>query len=708
MYLKCGIFSSGLKVFDEMPERNIVSWTLVISGAIQNGDFEMGLEVFSDMTGNGLRPNEFSLGSVTKACTIMGTSEFGLCIHCFALKIGMEKNPFVGSSILNMYAKLGDIEAAESVFQCVDNIDVGCWNAMIGGYAQCDHGFEALKIVSLMQCEGVSMDKFTFVNALKGCSVMGDLISGREIHGLIIRSKVDCSTSLMNALVDMYFKCGGKDSALKVFNRMYDKDVISWNTVFAGFSQGEDARKVAFLFHKFLLTGLKPNDVSFSILFRHCGELLELDLGLQFFCLALQFGFFHGANVANSLINMFSRCGATEMACLVFDTVPSKNVVTWNEMIFGYSLNSCNTEALNIFCNLWQLGVGANEYTFSSILEACSKTENLEISRQIHGALFKSGFLSHGYVYSSLIKAYVRFGLLNDSFEFFNGLEKLDLASWGAMISALVHRGCNYLAIKIFNRLIEAGEKPDEFILGSILNGCADMAAYHQTKSVHSLVIKSGLTANAFVASALIDAYAKCGDIESASMAFDQSSRSGDVILFNTMIMAYAHHGLVKGAMEIFDKMKLANLQPSQATFVSVISACSHLGLIDEGRNFFESINLDYGLEPSPDNYGCLVDMLSRNGFLEDAKHVIEVMPFSPWPAVWRSLLSACRTHGNVELGEWAAKNLFQMVPKNDAAYVLLSKVYSERGSWGDAAKVRREMISRGVQKDLAYSWIEI
>ena len=182
-----------------------------------------------------------------------------------------------------------------------------------------------------------------------------------------------------------------------------------------------------------------------------------------------------------------------------------------------------------------------------------------------------------------------------------------------------------------------------------------------------------------FVASALIDAYAKCGDIVNARRFFDQTSRFRDVILFNTMVLAYAHHGLVGEAVETFEKMKLAALQPSQASFVSVISACSHLGPVEQGRVFFKSMKLDYGMDPSPGNYGCLVDLFTQNGFLEDAKHVIETMPFPPLPAIWRSLLNGCRIHGNKELGEWAAEKLLQLVPENDEAYVYCQRFILKR-----------------------------
>ncbi|CAL5430160.1 unnamed protein product [Camellia sinensis] len=707
MYSESGVLGDGFKVFDEMPERNLVSWTLVISGAVTNGLSEMALEVYLDMTRTGWTPNEFAVGSVAKVCTSTGADVLGMCVHCFALKVGMEKNPFVVCSILHMYAKFGVIESAERVFEGMDSHDVGCWNAMVGGYALRGLGFKAMSTLSLMHSKGVLMDKFTFINALRGCIITGDLDCGRQIHGLIVQSEMEPSTSVMNALMDMYFKNAEKGPAFKLFNAMQERDVVSWNTVFSGSSQDVDTKEVASLFNSLMFTSLKPNHLTFSILFRLCGDVLDLHLGLQFFSLACHFGFYDESHVSSSLINMFSRCGVIKMARSVFDSLPFKYINNWNEIISGYNL-SCDAEALQVFCQFWNLGFEANECTFSCALESCFKTENLQISKQIHGIIVKYGFASHSYVCSSLIKGYVKFGFPDDVFKCLFELEKIDMASWSTVISAFAHQGCVAEAIKFLNCLKEDGGEPGDFILASILNGCAGIASQHQTKSVHSLIIKTGYKANLFVASAVIDAYAKFGDIRSARMAFDQSSKFGDVVLCNTMIMAYAHHGLISEAMELFEKMKLANLKPSQATFVSLISASSHMGLVDHGRLLFKSMTSDYGIEPLPGNYGCFVDLLSRNGFLQDAKNIIEAMPFEPWPAIWRSLLNGCRIHGDRELGEWAARKLFQLVPENDAPYVLLSKVYSEDGNWEEAARVRKEMMERGIQKNSGCSWVEI
>ncbi|XP_077247158.1 pentatricopeptide repeat-containing protein At3g09040, mitochondrial-like [Tasmannia lanceolata] len=707
MYSKCEVLSSALGVFDEMRHRNLVSWTSMISGAIQNGELKMGLELYVEMTRSGFRPNEFAFGSVLKACAGLELIRFGSLLHCIGLKIGIDLNVFVGSSLLYMYAKCGDIEAAECLFGGMSDCDISCWNAMVGGYVCNDYSFEAMKLISFMHRKGIAADQFTFTSALKGCSISGDLKFGRQIHCLIVQNGMEYSSSVMNSLISMYFKAGRNDCALTVFNKMQRRDIISWNSLISGFAQDENVGEVMSLFSKMLLTGFNPNHVTFSSLFRLCGALYDIALGLQFYCLAYRLGFLHNALVSNSLIDMFSRCGVIENACFVFERLPTRTIVTWNEMIFGYSLNGYSIEALRLFCNLRKSEIKADEFTYSIVLGASCNIEHQEIGRQIHASILKSGFDSNCFVCCSLINAYASFGMVEASFKIFLGMKVLDLASWGAMVSAFSQQGCSYEALLLLNDLRESGEKPDELVLGSALNACANVTAFNQSKCIHLYVIKAGFEKHLCVGTAIIDAYAKCGDIDSSRMAFDSLNRHDDPVLFNTMITAFAQHGFVMEAIELFDKMKQASIQPTHASFVSLISACTHLGLVDHGCRFFASIR-NHGMNPSAENYGCLIDLLARHGFLEEAKHVIEDMPFEPWPAVWRSLLSSCRIHGNRELGELAAERLLNLVPNNDAAYVLLSKVYAEEGSWEDAGRVRRIMNERGVQKEAGYSWVEI
>ncbi|KAI3902099.1 hypothetical protein MKW92_005564 [Papaver armeniacum] len=640
-----------------MTYRNLVSWTSITSGCIQNGESALGLDIFTEMIDNGFRPNEFAFGSVLRGCTSLEDIKFGSSVHCLALKNGSLDNHFVISSLLCMYAKCGYVVMAERVFECIKDYDVGCWNIMTEGYALNGYSYEALQLLSLMNKKGMVMDQLTFISAMKGCSSFGDLNFGRQIHAMIIQSEVKLSSSVMNSLVDMYFKVGEKASALKVFNQMHEKDVASWNTMLSEFAHDGDAMVVD-LFTRMLRAGLHPNRITFLILFRFCGLLVDMSLGFQFYCLVYHLGFTDEPIVANSLINLFSKCGKPDIANSIFIGIPRQSITSWNEMIMGFNLNGCTMEALELFANLWKSGMKVDECTICSILGTCTGVEH--IGRKIHGVIINSGFCSQNF----------------DCFIIFRGIERLDLALWGAMISSLVRGGRINQSLDLMKSPIKDGRNRDE---------------YTQTKSVHSIIIKIGFEMNLCVTSAVIDAYAKCGDIESSRIAFNQSVRYADCILFNTMI-----------------EMKRSNLQPSHSTFVSVISMCSHLGLVEQGQNFFDTISSVYGMVPSAGNYGCLVDLFSRNGYLEKAKCVLETMPFAPWPAVWRSFLSGCRTHGKRELGEWASKQLLELVPENDSTYTLLSKIYSDEGSWEDAAKVRLAMNESEILKERGYSWIEL
>lgn len=718
MYMKCGFLGDGLKVFDEMLQRNLVSWTLIISGAAQNGASEAGIQTFLQMRRNGFIPNEFALGSIIKiCCTETGSSSqfslesFCLCLHSFSLKTAIDKNPFVGSSIMHMYAMFGTVEATKKVFDGLKNCnDTACWNVMIGAYAQNGAGFEALKTLSMMHFQGVYLDEFTFMNSLNGCSVLGDLEYGKQIHGLVITSGMDKSRSGMNSLMDMYFKSGGMNFGLRLFDKMIEKDIVSWNTVFGIFLQEEvNVRKFGYLFQNFMFSGVKPTCITFSILFKVSGKLSDLCLGLQMYCLAFKFGYADQSYIASPIIYMFSRCGDTRMARLVFDSLSFKDFGILNEMILGYNLIQ-DVEAVRLFSKAWQSGVEANDLTFSSVAEAGFNTGYPQLGKQIHGIIIKAGFSSNMNVCCSLIRGYIRVKLVQNSFKFFTGYEQLDLMCCSTMISALANEGFNNEAIKFLNYTNRRGEKPDDFILSGIFTNCASLAFYHLTKCVHSLSIKLGFETFVSVASAAIDAYSKCGDLQSAVFIFSQSSDySADVILFNSMIMAYARHGQVVEAMRIFDKMKVNNLQPNQSTFVSVLSACSHFGLVDLGRSVFKSIRSDFGCIPSRDNYGCLVDLLSRYGQLEDAKFVITAMPFPPWPAILRSFLNGCRVHGNKVLGRWVAEELTKLIPEDNAAYILMSRMHSEDGHWEDAVIARKKTMAGEVtEKPLGCSWIEL
>ncbi|OQU78610.1 hypothetical protein SORBI_3008G009500 [Sorghum bicolor] len=702
-YAKRGCLASALDLFDETPRRNLVTWTAMVSAAARGGAPDLGLALFSSMVRTGFCPNEFALASALGACcqsVVVADVKLGCSLHGLAVKAGLDGNPYVGSSLMLVYAKHGRVAAVERVFAGIApaSRDVACWNAMLEGYATNGRGYDAMRTVVLLHRSGMAADMFTYVSAVKASSITCDLNFGRQVHGLVIHSEFESNTSVMNTLMDMYFKAGQKEAAVGIFGKIQWKDTVSWNTMISGLAHDEDERAAADCFFDMSRFGCKPNQVTFSVMLRLSGAKESASLGLQILGLAYRHGYSDNVLVANAVINMLSQCGLLGCAYGFFCNLSVRNVVTWNEMIAGYGLHGCSEDAMRLFRSLVCFGARPDEFTYPAVLSAFQQDHDARNHEQIHACVLKQGFASCQFVSTSLIKAKVALGSVLDPLKIIEEAGKMDLVSWGVTISAFVKHDLDKEALFLFNLFrVDCPEKPDEFILGTILNACANAALIRQCRCIHALVVRTGHSKHFCVSSALVDAYAKC-----------VSSITKDAILYNTMLTACANHGLIHEVLSLYQDMTQLQLAPTPATFVAVISACSHLGLVEQGKLLFSSMLSAHGMNPTRANYACLIDLLARRGLLEEAKGVIEAMPFQPWPAVWRSLMNGCRIHGNKELGLLAAEQILRMAPNSDGAYVSLSHVYAEDGDWQSAEDTRRKMAENQVQKAQGYSSVEI
>jgi pentatricopeptide repeat protein len=596
---------------------------------------------------------------------VVADVKLGCSLHGLAVKAGLDGNPYVGRSLMLVYAKHGRVAAVERVFAGIasSSRDVACWNAMLEGYVANGRGYDAMRTVVLMHRSGMAADMFTYISAVKASSITCDLNFGRQVHGLVIHSVFESNTSVMNALMDMYFKAGQKEAAVGIFGKIGWKDTVSWNTMISGFTYDEDERAAVDCFLDMSRYGCKLNQVTFSVMLRLSGAKESSSLGLQIFGLAYRHGYADNILVANAVINMLSQCGLLSCAYGFFCSLGVRNVVTWNEMIAGYGLHGCSEDAMRLFRSLACFGARPDEFTYPAVLSAFQQDHDARNHEQIHASVLKQGFGSCQFVSTSLIKAKAALGSVVGPLKIIKDAGKMDLVSWGVTISAFVKHDLDKEALFLFNMFrADCPEKPDEFILGTILNACANAALIRQCRCIHSLVVRTGHSKHFCVSSALVDAYAKCGDITAAKSAFAAvSSVTKDTILYNTMLTAYANHGLIHEVLSLYQDMRQLQMAPTPATFVAVISACSHLGLVEQGKLLFSSMLSALGMNPTRANYACLIDLLARRGLLEEAKGVIEAMPFQPWPAVWRSLMNGCRIHGNKELSVLAAQQILRM-----------------------------------------------
>lgn len=285
----------------------------------------------------------------------------------------------------------------------------------------------------------------------------------------------------------------------------------------------------------------------------------------------------------------------------------------------------------------------------------------------------------------------------------FNQISEPDLAMWNALLSAYTHANLSLEVLNGFNEMQESQKNPNEVTIVALIGACANLGALSQGIWAHAYVLRNNLVMNRFVGSALVDMYSKCGCVNLAYQLFDKLPER-DTFCYNAMIGGFAAHGHGHHALELYKKMKFEGLVPDSATFVVTISACSHVGLVEEGCEMFKSMKAVHGIEPKLEHYGCLVDLLGRSGRLKEAEKVVQEMPMKPNAISWRALLGAARLHGNIEIGEVALKQLIQLEPETSGNYVLLSNMYASMNRWDDVKRVRTLMKYHGVNKTPGFS----
>eukprot|EP01018_Ginkgo_biloba_P026238 Gb_36365 [translate_table: standard] len=411
--------------------------------------------------------------------------------------------------------------------------------------------------------------------------------------------------------------------------------------------------------------------------------------------------------LGTKLVTMYAKCGGLVDARIIFDNVPRRNLFSYNIMIGGYAKEGQCEETLKVYHQMQRAGIQPDEFTFPLILKACANLSALQQGKEIHYHIVRNGFESDVFVGAALVDMYAKCGSIENARQVFDKMSRRDLVSWTAMISGYSQNGHASEALALFDQMQLADETPDPVTLVSVLSACTDLGALQQGKWVHNCIIRSGFDSNIYVGSALIDMYAKCGSVKIARQLFDKMS-TRNVVSWSAMIAGYGMHGQGEEALALFSRMLETGLKPNYITFVAVLSACSHAGLVDEGWKYFECMSRDYGIKPRLKHYACIVDLLGRAGHLNEARDFIKKMPLEPDAGVWGALLSGCRIHGNIELGEHVAERLFELNPEHSGYYVLLSNIYAAAGRWDDVVKVRAMMKDRGVKKRPGRSMIEV
>ncbi|KAL3379039.1 hypothetical protein AABB24_004786 [Solanum stoloniferum] len=497
------------------------------------------------------------------------------------------------------------------------------------------------------------------------------------------------------------------------FNRYLDKsDVFSWNSIIADLARSGDAVEALRAFSSMRKLSLKPNRSTFPCAVKSCSSLFDLTSGKQTHQQALIFGYDTDLFVSSALIDMYSKCGQLADARKLFDQIPQKNVVSWTSMITGYVQNDLPHEAILLFKEI--LAAQAGEVIFLdsvamvSVLSACSRLSGKTLTQGLHGFVTKRGFNEDVGVGNTFIDAYAKCGEVDLSRKMFDIMPDKDIISWNSMIAVYAQHGLSAQAMEIFRSLAWDREVDYNAVtLSALLLACAHSGALQAGKCIHDQVIKMNLEDNVYVSTSMIDMYCKCGRLRMARNAFNRMKEK-NVKSWSALIAGYGMHGRAKEALQVFYEMNSAGVKPNYITFVSVLAACSHAGLLDEGWYWFKAMEPRFCIQPGVEHYACMVDLLGRAGFLTKAYNLLKEMKVTPDFVIWGSLLAACRMHKNVELGEISASNLFELDPTNSGYYVLLSNIYADAGRWEDVEKMRILMKNRGLSKPPGFSLLEL
>lgn len=587
--------------------------------------------------------------------------------------------------------------------------NVAIWNSTVREAVNQGHAHRALLLFRQMKQSGFEPDNFTFPFVAKACSKLSDPKLSLVFHTHVVKSSFGSNVFVQTAIVDMYIKCGRLDDAYNVFERMPERDVASWNAMVVGFSQSGYLDRVLHVFRRMRFAGFQPDSVTVMGLTQACLHSKDLKMVKAIHSFGIRTGMDADVSVANTWIGSYSKCGDLNLAMLLFDGIElgSTTVVSWNSMIAGFANFEKFLDALNCYKRMLLGGHRPDASTILSLLSSCVKPETLFQGTIIHCHGIQLGCVSDVSVINTLISMYSKCDDVVSARFLFDGMSNRTCVSWTAIISGYSEKGDLDEALRLFHAMEAAGEKPDLVTMLSLISGCIQAGALELGKWIHSYAFSHGLRENIVFCNALIDMYAKCGSMNDARELFYLMPEK-TIVSWTTMVSGCALNGKFKEALDLFYLMLKLGLKPNHITFLAVLQACTHAGLLDKGVECFSMMTNVYNITPGLDHYSCIADLLGRRGMVKEALKLIQSMPIKPDIGIWSALLAACKIHRNLEIGEYVSRHIFELDPQVAVPYVEMANIYASDGKWDGVAAIRTMMKNNKVKKSPGQSVVQV
>lgn len=442
---------------------------------------------------------------------------------------------------------------------------------------------------------------------------------------------------------------------------------------------------------------VRPSAFTFSSVLSACARLPAIQEGRQTHDLVIKSGFFSNKVVQTALLDMYAKCGVVDDAHLVFDGMCERDVVSWTAMVAGFAKAGWMKDARRLFDEMPE----RNVVSWTAMVAGYANSGDVAAARELFDEMPERNAVS----WTAMIAGYGKCGDVDSARRIFDEIPVRDPTTWAVMIACYAQNGFSNEAIEMFWEMKNANLTASEVAMVAAMSACTQVGDAAMANSIAKHLEESSSSLTLIAANALIDMHAKCGDIDSACQVFNKM-KERDVISYTALITGLANHGRAQDALKFFRKMQEEGIPPNGITFVGVLTACSHAGMVDAGCAYFKLMTQTHRIVPLTAHYSCMVDLLGRAGRLEEAYGLIESISGASDVEVWGALLGACRVHCNAELGEIAAKRLFKIEPENTGNYVLLSNIYASLNRWDEAERVRRLMREKGVSKSPGFSWI--
>ncbi|CAM8894221.1 unnamed protein product [Rhodiola kirilowii] len=612
--------------------------------------------------------------------------------------------------VVQAYSKCLDYEAACEVFDRMLKRNIFSWTLMIVGLTENGRFYDGFMYFCEMQNNGISPDAFVYSSVIQACIGLDSIRFGEMVHAHVIVMGFAGHDFVSSSLLNMYAKCGKIEDARKLFNLMGKHSPVSWNSFISALTTN-GLHLVAYTHYLMMKKeGVKANMYTLVSVLKSVGMLGDGTAGREIHRSASELGLESDIHVGAALIDVYCKCNLSSDAGLLFESyfAHRQENIPWNVMISGYLRCGFNQEALDLYVRMCQNNVQTDLYTYCSVFNTIANLKSSQCVKELHCMVVKSGYSTTiTSVCNAVADAYSKCGSLEDVKMVFDKMEVRDTVTWTTLITAYCLNFDEEEALSTFSQMRVEGFTPNEFTFASVLVACASMCSFEYGRQVHALLFKTGLHTEKCIESALVDMYAKCGSMSDAKRAFEMIP-DRDVVSWTAMISGYAQHGRTMEALEVFSMMEKSSIKPNAVTLLSILFACSHGGMVEEGIRYFNIMEDSYNLVPEMEHYSCMVDLLARYGRLDDATEFISKIPFEPNEVIWQTLLAACRVHGNVKLAEFAAEKLLSINQEHSAPYILLSNTYMESGCSKNGLYLRHAMKKQGIKREPGYSWITV